>query len=72
MTGSYLPSDGAWICEHVTFNRSLARHAGGHLVIDAGLVLPMPAEHGRRSAVGYVGQRVPKALKLLFNMIAGG
>lgn len=60
--GSYLPVEpGPWICEHVTFNRSIAESTGLSMVIDAGLVLPMPAEHGRRNLAGFIWQRAKKA-----------
>lgn len=62
LLGSYLPPDAqTWICEHVTFHRSLARATGRSMVIDPRLVLPMPAEHGRRTFFGFVVQRLRKA-----------
>lgn len=64
--GSYLyEGEGPWPCEHVSFNRSLGALTAGHMVIDAQLVLPMPAEHGRRSAAGFMWQRAVKAGRLL-------
>lgn len=65
--GSYLPSgDGPWICEHVTFHRSLAAATGrGEMVIDGRLVLPMPKEHGRRGLPGFAWQRVSNLARSL-------
>lgn len=64
LLGSYLPADGApWICEHVTFHRSLARLTGRRMVIDGSLVLPMAAEHGRKGLRGFVMQRLSKLLR---------
>lgn len=66
LQGSYLPPNGTpWICEHVTFHRSLARITGKTMVIDASLVLPMPAEHGRRRFCGFMAQRLRKAARFL-------
>lgn len=60
-TGSYLPSvPGPWICEHVTFNRSVAGATGRPMVVDPGIMLPMPFEHGRRTLPGFVWQRARK------------
>jgi len=59
--GSYLPVDtGKWICEHITFNRSVTTATGKSMVVDGSLVLPMPAEHGTRSLPGFVWQRAKK------------
>lgn len=59
--GSYQPTaPGPWICEHITFNRSVAEATGRAMVVDPGLVLPMPAEHGRRTFPGFVWQRLQK------------
>jgi hypothetical protein len=64
--GSYLPpQSGPWICEHVTFNRSVATGTGRHMVVDGALVLPMPPEHGRRTLPGFFWQRMRKLLKLV-------
>lgn len=64
--GSYMPhSKDSWICEHVTFNRSLARATGGRMVISGALVLPMPSEHGRRTLSGFVLQRMRKLRQLV-------
>jgi hypothetical protein len=61
--GSYLPpARGPWICEHITFNRSVATGTGRHMVIDGALVLPMPSEHGRRTLPGFFWQRLRKLL----------
>ncbi|ALV43105.1 hypothetical protein AU252_19695 [Pseudarthrobacter sulfonivorans] len=59
--GTYLPAvPGPWICEHITFNRSVANATSRGMVVDPALVLPMPAEHGRRTLPGFVWQRVQK------------
>ena len=61
--GSYLPAGGTahpWICEHVTFNRSIAEATRQDLLIDAELVLRTPAEHGRRNLLGFALQRLRK------------
>lgn len=65
--GSYLPSsDGPWICEHITFHRSLAAVTGrGGMVVDSRLVLPMPTEHGRRGLPGFAWQRVRSVARSL-------
>lgn len=64
--GSYLPPEnGPWICEHITFNRSVAIGTGRHMVVDGALVLPMPSEHGRRTLPGFFWQRLRKLLKLV-------
>lgn len=59
--GSYLPPEGhSWICEHITFNRSLVAATGHRMVVDGAFVLPMPPEHGRRTLPGFVWQRARK------------
>jgi hypothetical protein len=59
--GSYLPPyGGPWICEHVTFNRSLAAATGKHMLVNGALVMPAPPEHRRRSLPGFVLQRAAK------------
>jgi hypothetical protein len=61
--GSYTASgEIATLCEHVTFNRSVARATGCDMVIDPAVVLPMPVEHGRRNAPRFVAQRARKLL----------
>ncbi|TSE14725.1 glycosyltransferase family 2 protein [Arthrobacter sp. KBS0703] len=64
--GSYVPSvSGPWVCEHVTFNRSMASATGRWMVIHGALVLPQPPEHGRRTLPGFAWQRVRKLPRLL-------
>jgi hypothetical protein len=64
--GSYLPlANDPWICEHLTFNRSVAAATGRHMVIDGALVVPTPSEHGRRRLPGFVWQRTRKLPQLL-------
>jgi hypothetical protein len=64
VAGSYLPpAGGDWICEHVTFHRSLARATGRSMVVDGSLVLPTPPEHGPRSLPGFVAQRLVKLVR---------
>jgi hypothetical protein len=62
--GSYRPrDDGPDVVEHIVFHASLAEATGlPHMVVDPSLVLPMPAEHGPRGAVGFWWQRVRKVL----------
>lgn len=68
--GSYLPvASGPWICEHVTFNRSVAAATERHMVIDGTLVLPMPSEHGRRTLPGFVWQRMRKLRQLMMTRL---
>jgi hypothetical protein len=71
--GTYLaqaPSD--WICEHVTFNRSVGAATGQPMIIDASLILPMPAEHGRKTLPGFVWQRTSKLPKKIAARIGRG
>jgi hypothetical protein len=64
--GSYLPpGDSPWICEHITFNRSIAADTGRHMVVDGALVLRMPPEHGRRTLPGFLWQRMSKLSKFV-------
>lgn len=64
--GSYIPVDGAdWICEHITFNRSIAEATGLHMVIDGSLVIPTPPEHGPRTLSGFIWQRARKLPRML-------
>lgn len=66
VAGSYLPpAGGEWICEHVTFHRSIARATGRSMVVDGTLVLPTPPEHGHRSLPGFVAQRLVKLVRRL-------
>lgn len=66
LQGSYLPSASSpWVCEHVTFNRSIAAATGRRMLIHGTLVLPQPAEHGRRTLPGFVLQRVRKLPRLV-------
>lgn len=59
--GSYLPVDSyPFICEHITFNRSVSFSTGQRMLVDSTLVLPTPPEHGRRSLCGFVWQRAKK------------
>lgn len=59
--GSYMPTEDAqWICEHITFNRSIAVATGRKMVIDGAFVIPMPPEHGRRALPGFIWQRARK------------
>lgn len=62
-SGTYLPPvNASWICEHVTFNRSLATATGQKMLVSAELVVPMPPEHGRQSLVRFVAQRGKKLI----------
>jgi hypothetical protein len=64
--GSYLPTEDAaspWTCEHVTFNRSVAKATRQHLLVDAELVLRTPDEHGRKDLLGFTRQRLKKLPK---------
>lgn len=72
--GSYLPLPGsAGICEHVLFNRSIAKATRRRMVISPTLIVPMPKEHGRRSFPGFVWQRVKKlSPRALFTIGFGG
>lgn len=66
LQGSYLPSaSGPWVCEHVTFNRSIAAASGRLMLIHGTLVLPQPSEHGRRTLPAFVWQRVTKLPRFL-------
>ncbi|VXC55349.1 conserved hypothetical protein [Arthrobacter sp. 8AJ] len=66
--GSYLqPGSSANICEHVIFNRSVAKASGKHMVIDGALVVPMPKEHGKRSLPGFLWQRTSKVARAVLS-----
>ncbi|WP_171059075.1 MULTISPECIES: glycosyltransferase family 2 protein [unclassified Arthrobacter] len=68
--GTYIPENGPWICEHITFNRSLASATGLQMVVDRALVVPMPSEHGRLTLVPFMWQRMRK-LPEMFAMRLG-
>ena len=68
--GSYLPPEnGPWICEHITFNRSVAIATARHMVVDGNLVVPMPSEHGRRTLPGFFWQRARKLPRLVMRRV---
>lgn len=60
-TGSYL-DDGPSRCEHVTFNRSILRDAGDHLLVDPQLVLATPEDHRQEGFVSFVWRRIRRRL----------
>ena len=46
---SYLTSDEAIVCEHVTLNRRIAKNTGQQMIIDQRLFLTTPHEHAPKS-----------------------
>ncbi|GJE18448.1 glycosyltransferase family 2 protein [Methylobacterium marchantiae] len=63
--GSYCDGSDFRLCEHLTFNRSVAAATGRAMAIDPDLVVTMPVEHGSRSFGAFWAQRVQKlALRL--------
>lgn len=61
--GSYRAPDEAKVCEHVSFNRSIARGSGKRMMISPDLAIEAPADHTRvgffRFWADRVGERLP-------------
>lgn len=64
-SGNYLQVDRSapWICEHVTFNRSVHETTGLDMVVDSRLVLPAPRDHVRASPAVFLWRRGRKRLR---------
>lgn len=64
-SGSYIPDDStSWACEHVTFNRLLARD-GSRMIVDPSLAVPAPEEHTRQSALAFYAGAIRKLVSRL-------
>ncbi|UMY18611.1 glycosyltransferase family 2 protein [Methylobacterium organophilum] len=59
-TGSYCTGSRFDLCEHLTFNRSVAAATGKSMIIDPLLRVAMPPEHCRKSFVAFWVQRARK------------
>ena len=63
--GGYVTETPAEICEHLTFNRAIASASGKSMVVDPGLRVDMPAEHGRKPFLPFWIQRARKLAQRL-------
>ena len=63
--GSYTAGSDFRVCEHLTFNRSIAAATGRAMVIDPTLAVRTPVEHGRRSLPMFWVQRALKGVRRL-------
>ena len=63
--GSYTAGSDFRVCEHLTFNRSIAAATGRAMVIDPTLAVRTPVEHGRRSFPMFWAQRALKGVRRL-------
>jgi hypothetical protein len=60
--GSYLDSDFRR-CEHLTFNRKVAKATGARILIDPDLVLSTPSDHAEKKFMPFVWSRIKKLLR---------
>lgn len=63
--GSYVERSNFDLCEHITFNRSIANSTGKNMMINPRLALATPEEHARKSFFAFSMQRMKKVIPRL-------